>query len=193
MSEEERDLVLALRRGDRGAFDRAYARHAPAVFSFLLRLTRRRDVAEDLHQETWVKLARKAPTLAEDTRLVAWLFTVARNAFVSERRWAMLDLTRIFAFGAEASTHAEGDLEGQTDARRRVSALEDALAAVSATSREVLLLVAVEGLEQADVARILGLSAEALRQRLSRARKELEARLAGTPRAARTDVRRERA
>src|SRR5512138_3927389 len=84
-------LVDRLRRGERAAFRELHARFAQASFGFLVHLAGRRDVAEDLHQEVWLSIARHAARLAPDTDLAAWIFTVARNRFVSSRRRA--DLT----------------------------------------------------------------------------------------------------
>jgi RNA polymerase sigma factor (sigma-70 family) len=174
----EKPLVDALRRGDAAAFDAVYAKYRGRILGFLLRLTRRRDVAEDLFQETFCKLARHAPGLAEDTDLAAWLFRVARNACVSHRRWSMLDISRLVTLGEDALPAAPGiDPEARTDAARRVSQLELALASLPAGSREVLLLVGVEGFEQEQAAEVLGITYEALRQRLSRARAQLAQKL----------------
>jgi RNA polymerase sigma-70 factor (ECF subfamily) len=171
----ERELVDRLRRGDPTAFDRVYAAYHPRLFSFLLRLSGRRDTAEDLAQETWIKLARAAPGLREDSTLGPFLFTIARNAFMSHRRWAMLDLSRIVTFGLEAMSSAatEPTPEAHHERARAIALLEAALQQVPLASREVLLLVGVEGMEQEEVARVLGLSYDALRQRLSRARTQL--------------------
>jgi RNA polymerase sigma factor (sigma-70 family) len=175
----ERPLVDGLRRGDPEAFDAVYARYRGRVHGFLLRLSRRRDVAEDLFQDTWIKLARSAHRLGEDTDLGAWLFRVARNAWVSHVRWSMLDVSRLVAFDEDAlPTFRDVDAEGRADAARRVARLEDALRSLPASSREVLLLVGVEGFDQEQAAVILGISYEALRQRLSRARAQLANRLA---------------
>lgn len=163
-----------LRRGDRAAFDAAYERYRARVFAFLLRLSRRRDVAEDLLQETWLRLARAAPSLAEDTDLRAWLFTVARNQYVSWRRWAALDLSRIVALADdEAFASSAAAPDDATDASRGMQRLERALGRLSTSHREALLLVGVEGFEQEQAAAILGVRYDALRQRLSRARAEL--------------------
>lgn len=176
----ERDLVERLRRGDAAAFDRVYADYHARIFSFLLRLSGRRDTAEDLAQETWLKLAKAAPTLREDTTLAPLLFTIARNAFTSHRRWAMLDLSRIVTFGLEAMSSAAGEPtpEAQHERARAIALLEEALATLPVESREVLLLVGVEGMDQEEVARILGVSYAALRQRLSRARAALAEKMA---------------
>jgi RNA polymerase sigma-70 factor (ECF subfamily) len=175
----ERPLIDGLRRGEPRAFDAAYAKYHARVYGFLVRLSGRRDVAEDLFQETWLRLARHATRLAEDTDLRGWLFAVARNAWVSYRRWSLLDVSRLVALDesgpARATTH---DPEARADAARSLERLERALAALPVASREVLLLVGVEGFDQHEAAVILGISYEALRQRLARARALLAERLA---------------
>src|SRR4029450_2073759 len=90
----ERDTELALverlREGDAEAFDDVYAAFNTRLFTFLVRLSRRRDIAEDLLEETWLRLVKHARRLRPDTRLGAWLFTVARNLHVSFSRSRML-------------------------------------------------------------------------------------------------------
>lgn len=176
----EARLVERLRKGDSSAFDRVYAAFHPRIFSFLLRLSGRRDTAEDLAQETWLKLAKAAPGLREDTMLAPLLFTIARNSFMSHRRWAMLDLSRIVTLGIEvmAAEPSEPTPETQHERARSMALLENALAQISVGSREILLLVGVEGMDQEEVAKVLGVSYDALRQRLSRARKELSETMA---------------
>jgi RNA polymerase sigma-70 factor (ECF subfamily) len=56
-----------------------------------LRLSRGRTVAEDLLDETWLRLVRHAGSLRADTRLAAWLFTVARNLYWTDRRSAVTE------------------------------------------------------------------------------------------------------
>jgi RNA polymerase sigma-70 factor (ECF subfamily) len=172
---DDAELLVGLRRGEPAALGRVYEKYRARVYGFLLRLSGRRDVADDLLHETWIKLARAAPALREDTVLVSWLFTVARNEFISYRRWSVLDVTRLLAFGAQ---QPEADLgpEARSEAAARLACLERALLDLKAASREVLLLVAVEGIDQEVVAAILGVSYAALRQRLSRARAELAQR-----------------
>jgi RNA polymerase sigma-70 factor, ECF subfamily len=169
----EHEVVAGLRGGSPDAFDRAYDAWRARVYGFLVRMCGRRDLAEDLLQETFVRLATRARGLAEDTRLGPWLFTVARNLFVSHRRSAILDrdrLDQLTRIGAGRGLTPFDDLAG-TEARGR---LEAALAALPEAYREVILLVAVERMTPADAAAVLAIKADALRQRLSRARAMLE-------------------
>jgi RNA polymerase sigma-70 factor (ECF subfamily) len=185
--ESERALVLGLKRGDRSAFDATYEKYRAPIFGFLLRLAGRRHVAEDLLQEVWLKLARHASRLDDETDLAAWLFTVARNAHVSHRRWSMLDLSRLVALADEA--RIDGDLddaaspERSMEASRTLQRLERALMSLATSDREILLLVGVEELEQEQAAAILGIRYDAFRQRLSRARNRLAVALDALPEA----------
>lgn len=183
----EKPMVDGIRRGDRAAFDGAFTKFRARVYAFALRLSGRRDVAEDVFQETWLKLARAAPTLREDTDLTAWLFTVVRNEYVSWRRWSMFDLSRLVALGEESDHAARSDALGtsdadapdaRADAARSIARLELGLARLGPSQREVLLLIGVEGLDQEQAAEVLGIRYDALRQRLARARAQLAAEMA---------------
>lgn len=171
-ADADQALVLRLRNGDTDAFDEAYDRYRPRVFGFLLRLTQQRALAEDLLQETFLRLATKAPTLAEDTRIQAWLFTVARNLFISHRRWVLLDLDRLGALGRAPAPPPPTPYE-RSAARETTERLERAIARLPVKYREVILLVAVEGLSPTAAADIVSVKPEALRQRLRRAREML--------------------
>ena len=166
-SSAEAELVDRLRRCDRSAFRELYAQFAGPSFNFLVRLTGRRDVAEDLHQEVWLSIARHAARLTPDTDLAAWIFTVSRNRFISSRR---RPLPEVPADGTDdlAST---GPVLTESNIEHRD--LERALASLAEPHREVLLLVCVEGLELPQAAKALNIRPDAARQRLFRARAAL--------------------
>lgn len=167
-------LVARLKAGDGAAFEAIYEAYRPRLFSFLARLSRRRDVAEDLLEETWLRLVTRASELTDDTRLGPWLFTVARNLFASWCRHRAVDESRIldFAVSWPGALPRESPFESaaRNETERR---LEAALARLPARDREVLLLVAGEELSPAEAAAVLGLSPEAVRKRLQRARERL--------------------
>ncbi len=168
------ELVERLRCGHPGAFREAVRLHGDAVYGFLLRLAGHRDLADDLFQETWISLAQHATRLAADTKLEAWLFTVARNAWRSHRRWAWVDVSRWAVEEPKMDVASTAPSpEEETAAYRTALMLDDALATLRPKDREIVLLGAVEGLEPNEAAEILGLGPEAYRQRLSRARKAL--------------------
>ena len=175
MSEMTRDVELALvarlRDGDADAFDIVHAEYNARLFNFLARLARRREVAEDLLEETWLRFVDRAPKLKADTVLAAYLFTIARHLFVSYCRSRLIEdahastLMGLWPAGIPGPSPYEATAASETERR-----LETAIARLPATLREALLLVVIEGTPAADAARICGTTAEAMRQRVSRAR-----------------------
>jgi DNA-directed RNA polymerase specialized sigma24 family protein len=79
----ELELVRRVQNGDRDAFDAVHTLFNARLFGFLARLTRSRDVAEDLLEETWLRFVSYAGRLDSNTRLGPWLFAVARNLHIS--------------------------------------------------------------------------------------------------------------
>lgn len=177
----DRDLELALvarlKQADGDAFDQVYAAFNARLFNFLARLSRRRDVAEDLLEEVWLRVVAHAPRLREDTRLAPWLFTIARNLFASYCRSRLLDydaMAGLHLWPVPVPEPSPFEAAAATELQKRV---EVALATLPGAYREVLLLVALEGLTPAEAAVVCGVSQETMRQRLSRARAMLSKRL----------------
>ena len=176
--DQDASLVARLQAGEASAFDEVHGALNARLFNFLLRLSRRPDVAEDLLEETWLRLVTHAKRLRSDTRLAPWLFTVARNLHVSYQRSRVLEETHaasligLWPSGSPRLSPFDETATNETERR-----LEAALATLPASYREVLLLVGVEGFRPVDAAEVCGISPEALRQRLSRARALLTRRL----------------
>lgn len=174
---DERAWVEGLRRGDAQAFDAVFAAYRRRIYGYLVRMTRRKDAAEDLLQEAFLRLAQHARRLDADTRLGAWLFTVAHRVFIS---WTRAQQVRAQLAGdlpkTEAATTDRSPLEALADSQSQL-ALERAFGTLASSYREVALLVGVEGLTPTEVAEILGEKPEAIRQRLARARTQLAAAL----------------
>jgi RNA polymerase sigma-70 factor (ECF subfamily) len=176
--ETELQLVGRLRMGDPEAFDAVHDAFNGRLYNFLARLSNRRDVAEDLLEETWLRLVTHARRLRPDTRLGPWLFTVARNLHASYCRSRLLEdshassLMGLWPHGRPGPSPFEA-----MEASETVQRVATALASLPLAYREALLLVVVEGLRCTDAAEICGVTAEAMRQRVSRARVLLARRL----------------
>jgi RNA polymerase sigma-70 factor (ECF subfamily) len=176
--EFELDLVRRIRAGDAAAFDAIHAEFNGRLFSFLARLSRRRETAEDLLDETWLRFVDRAHKLKPDTRLGPFLFTVARNLYLSYCRSRLLedsqtaDAIGLWPLGTPRPSPFESTVANETGRR-----IEEALASLPAAHREALLLVAVEGMKPAEAAAVCGITPEAMRQRLSRARAAIASHL----------------
>ena len=176
--ETELRLVAQVGAGDAAAFDRVYGEFNGRLFSFLARLSRSRDVAEDLLEETWLRFVDRAPKLRPDTRLAPFLFTVARNLYVSYCRSRLIedaqtvDTIGLWPLGTPPPSPFDATLASETGRR-----LEAAFAQLPAIYREALLLVAIEGMRPAEAAAVCGITPETMRQRVSRARSAVARRL----------------
>ncbi len=135
----DHEWVERLQRGDANAFTRVFDAYQRRILAFLVRLCGRRHTAEDLAQETWLKFAKSARSLHEDTRLAPFLFTIARNSFLSHRRWAVLDVSRLVTFGLERlhAATTEDTPELKHERKSTLAQLESALREVPLASREV--------------------------------------------------------
>jgi len=150
------------------------------LFAFLVRTTRDREVAEDLLQESFVRLVRevRAGRPPEQTR--AWLYRVASNLAISRGRHSTVVRRVLDRF--RGGDDAFETPEQQSVRREQLEDLEDALALLPADARAALVLAA-HGFSGTEIAATLGRSHGATRTLLCRARVrvrlELEARGSG--------------
>jgi RNA polymerase sigma-70 factor (ECF subfamily) len=168
-------LMLAFRDGDDGAFDRLFERWAGRVLRFVARMVKEPGVAEDLVQETFLRVWRARARYQPEARFSTWLFTIAGNAARNELRRPFrgkphdsLDDERE---GAAIELAAEDPPADEVvDARRSGAGIEAALAGLPERQREALWLCAVEGLSYAEVAAALKTSEPSVKALIHRAR-----------------------
>jgi RNA polymerase sigma-70 factor (ECF subfamily) len=172
----EGDLLLRVARGDRAAFQALFARHEGYVFWLVRRLAGSASDAEDLSQEVWLKVYDRARQFSGGEGFRGWLRTIVIRCCLDHRR------RRRAREGGQVNTPA-GDLMSTRPASAPLRLdLERGLLALPEESRQVVVLHDVEGMGHAEIARALGISEEASRSRLSRARRALRERLGGTMR-----------
>ena len=112
---EEAELVRRARRGDQRAFESLYGRHARALHAFALRLTGDHAAAEDVVQDTFLKMFAFLGGFRDGAPLRPWLKRVAANLAIDRLRRqrpqldAPLDEAAWADGGAGPDTHAEGE------------------------------------------------------------------------------------
>lgn len=187
-------LLDRARKGDREALDDLLTRHQRRVYRFGLKMCRDPEDAQDVLQDTLLAVARTVKDFRGASSVSTWLYSIARSFCIKKRRRSK------FAPAEEESLEAGGPGEearqiadsarGPEDAlagRQVEAALERAIEALDPMYREVLMLRDVEGLTASEVGEIMGLTVEAVKSRLHRARlavREAVAPLLGAPPAA---------
>jgi RNA polymerase sigma-70 factor, ECF subfamily len=168
-------LMARVRGGDREAFARLVDRHKDAVVNYLTRLSGSRDRAEDLAQETFLRLFRSAASYDERGLLRALLFRIATNLLrTEERRERRL---RLLAPLLGSSRHAEAAAPSGLLAAELHREVGAAIAALPLAYRVPLVLHEIEGWAYSDVARELGCREGTVKSRIHRARGLLRRRL----------------
>jgi RNA polymerase sigma-70 factor (ECF subfamily) len=177
----ERELVAAARAGDARALDQVARRLAASAYLFGRSFCRDRDDAEDVSQEVVTALVRSLPRFRGDASLSTWAWIVARRACARHHRHDR----RTRATGTGNGDAAEREFadpapgpEADLERHELGEALEQAIASLPRTSREVVVLRDVQGLPAARVARMLGIEVRAVKSRLHRARLMLRDALA---------------
>ncbi len=150
MSPETSDelLMLAFQKGDARAFETLVRRHRGPVFNFILRFTGNRARAEDILQDTWIKVVRSSPEYEPKARFVTWVYTIARNLCVdSARKESYRSADSLDSDERPIDPGSSADLPDQTAYHREVRPLlERAIAKLPEEQREVFLLREMSGM-----------------------------------------------
>ena len=155
----------------------AWERHSLELYTFLRRATRDEAVAEDLLQETFVRLTTEVGAGRAPERLRPWLYRVASNLATSRGRRLTTVRRFLQVHGVrEAQPGVEESLEVGYERRERRSELEAVLAGLSPDARTALLL-ARDGFSGEEIAATIGRSHAATRTLLCRARVQVRLEL----------------
>jgi RNA polymerase sigma-70 factor (ECF subfamily) len=164
MQEPEPALIRAAAAGDLGAFERLVRTYQEPVWRFLRRLLGDAGVAEDVAQETFLRVFRRLPTFSFEAKFSTWVFQIARNAGVDELRSRRRRIR--LASLAPPPTPAVGMPETRAE-------IDAALASLPVDLREAVLLIEVLGLRYHEVARVLGVPEGTVKSRVFSARSRL--------------------
>jgi RNA polymerase sigma-70 factor, ECF subfamily len=171
------ELLLAAQRGDRAALESLLAQHRKTVFRYGLRYCRSTEDTEDAVQETLWAAARAIGTFRRAAAVTTWLFTIVRNKChrLLFHKHDDADLADLLPNVPDATRSAEDEVL----TRQIQEILAAALARLEPNHREVVLLRDVEGLTAPEAAEQLGLTVQALKSRLHRARERLRIEVSG--------------
>jgi RNA polymerase sigma-70 factor, ECF subfamily len=170
------ELLSAARKGDAGALEALLVRYQPHLYRFGLRMCGNVEDAGDVAQESLISMARSLRDFRGESSISTWLYTVARRFCIKKRRRSKFAPVREESLDAPGSNAAQRLADPapnpeQTATNRELEAvLVRAIDALDPPQREVLVLRDVEGLLAPEVARVLGISVDAVKSRLHRAR-----------------------
>jgi RNA polymerase sigma-70 factor (ECF subfamily) len=168
-------------------FPEIYASYYPKILRYLSHLVGTEE-AEDLTQEVFIKAARALPSFRGDSSLSTWLYRIATNTATDRLRSATFRHPEdtgceVIEEGLESDVCPQEKLaqapagsilvENQVLSREMSSCIQRYIDQLPDSYRTVIVLSDLEGLHDKEIARILGVSLEAMKIRLHRARKKL--------------------
>jgi len=158
-------LVKRLKQGDPEAMNELVDRYSEPLFAFLVRMVDNRSVAEDLFQDTWVRVIRGVHNFRGEARFSTWLFQIGLNLCRNHLRW---NKRRSFISIDEQAELAQ-DPDVDADEIIRAQQVRKLIASLPPKLREVILLHYYHDFSQKKIAEITGLAQGTVKSRLHRA------------------------
>lgn len=165
--------------GDARAFPEIHRALYPRLLAYLTRVTGATALADDLTQETFLRLHRARATFARGGAILPWAYAIARNVYIDHTRSARQHrMERLPSDpGAEPIDPRMHDAEATAIAAQTAAVVERVLARIPAAQREAFVLLRYEGLSVQDAASVLGATQTAVKLRAFRAYEALRAEL----------------
>ena len=182
-SPEDSALLAALSGGDLSAMDTLVARHGSRIRSFLGRSVRDDALADDLTQEMFLRVFRKAHTFDPRYPARVWMLRIARNLVVDSSRRTKTRRGAVSGLRETERVKRQGTPPGtplrSLENRELQSQIDGALDRLAEPFRSVFVLREIEGLSYEDIADVLDTSVKTVSSRLHRARQKLRGLLSG--------------
>jgi RNA polymerase sigma-70 factor (ECF subfamily) len=156
-------------RGDREAFAALYDRHAASIMGFLHRLSGRREVAEDLTQETFLRAWRAAPRWQPLARVSTWLHLIARRLWWNQAARRRREAARRSRAPDDAPASRDAPVAQRLAHREGAERVRAALDALSPRLRIVFVLLRLQGLSLKETALIAGVPVGTVKSRAAAA------------------------
>ena len=175
--EEDRAWIMVFQNGGEEGFNRLVLKHKDRIFSLCCRMLSDHDEADDVAQDTFVRVFHGLKEFRMESKFSTWLYRIAVNACknrMESRAWkegrAKADLEAADLEGGSRSPSPAQELES----KGRRALIEEAIARLPEDQRVLVILRDVEGRPYEEIAESLGLNPGTLKSRLNRARAQLQ-------------------
>jgi RNA polymerase sigma-70 factor (ECF subfamily) len=176
--ETERKLIERAGRGDRAAAAKLIQAHQRSLYAYLLRLSGKPEMAEDIAQDAFVRVLSHIDRFDTRFRFSTWVFTIAKRLYVNanQKMKPHYDSEIVGAQRGDGSLPMDPSIDGEHRDRSR-DAVQEALATLSETQRDVFLLFHQQEWPIALIASQCGMPEGTVKSHLHRARQKMRAHL----------------
>lgn len=176
--QSDEELMLRVQRGDLAAFDALYDRYHKRLFHFTLRFVRERTLAEDILQETFLRIFRERKGYRKSSHFSTYLFTIGRNLCIDAlKSWERKHLVMKQEDYIERQTNQSKGPRKILEETEMREILQREIQRLPRDQREVLILSKYSGLSYEEIARIVESTPPAVKQKAYRALLSLRQKL----------------
>lgn len=169
----DKELFTAIAAGDEAAFARLFHRYAPVLHAYAMGMVKVEALATEIVQDVFLRVWQKRETLPEIDQPSSWLYRIATNRALTHFRKQQLELRMLKAVGRKQADHAES-LDDTLDAREMNRLIRGAVDQLPAQRKKIFTLIREQGLSRREVAEILGISENTVKNQLSIAVKTVQ-------------------
>lgn len=178
----EKSIIRKARRGDPAAIERLIRTHQESLYGFLLRLSGRPHVAEDLVQEAFVRVLKNLDRFDDRFRFSTWLFTIARRLYVNQVQKLSPSFDSDAVGFASGESRRPDDITADGESRENLKGvIETALESLSLVQREIVLLFHQQEWPIEEIANQLEMPEGTVKSHLHRARRRMLAAIRRDP------------
>lgn len=186
MNRTDEELIRQVQQGDQAAFRELMGRYRDKLMAYIYSVVRDYHLAEDIFQETFIRVYRQADSYKEGYKFKTWLYTIALNRsrdrlrHFKRRPEIFLDSYPEWNWRERLRSRIAGP-RNLAGARELEEVFRKQLGELSDEHREVVVMSRLLGLKYDEIARVLGISSGTVRSRLHYALRELRKKLKQNP------------
>lgn len=179
----DEQLILQFQNEDKGAYVEIVMRYKDRLVNFLYRFTGNRETAEDISQETFLKLYKNKDKYSEIAKFSTWLYTIAlneaRSNFRKEKKHSAVSINDFYEDSHNDYQIKSDDYNPEEDANAETESfyIQKAINSLNEIHREIIVLRDIEELDYEEIAKTLDIPLGTVRSRINRARESLKVSL----------------
>ncbi|MBK6537486.1 MAG: sigma-70 family RNA polymerase sigma factor [Ignavibacteria bacterium] len=179
----DEQLILQFQNEDKGAYVEIVMRYKDRLVNFLYRFTGNRETAEDISQETFLKLYKNKDKYSEIAKFSTWLYTIAlneaRSNFRKEKKHSAVSINDFYEDSHNDYQIRSDDYNPEEDANAETESfyIQKAINSLNEIHREIIVLRDIEELDYEEIAKTLDIPLGTVRSRINRARESLKVSL----------------
>lgn len=162
----DEQLMLRLKDGDRQAFNALVDRYRDRIVSYAYRMMGNAELAQDVAQETFVRVYKGANTFRDDGRFSPWVYKIANNVCLSERSRRAKEALNVDYDGLEDTQDSGVVVEDQVMSTLTGERLRCAIAQLTTQHKTVLMMHIYQGLTYVEIGEALGVPTGTVKSRL---------------------------